>query len=116
VFAEAFNFQEIDFSEALILENMREHRCAPNSRTYENILTLHCRHQRIDKALAFLEARHEASLPLNEVIATQLIYCHASRGELTEAEAILDILNRGGYSPTEKNVHDFAYTNRDRTL
>jgi hypothetical protein len=50
VFAEAFNFQEMDFSEALILENMREHRCAPNSRTYENILTLHCRHQRIDKA------------------------------------------------------------------
>ena len=94
VFLEAFNFQEIDFTEETILEDMRQHRCGPNSRTYENFLTQHCRQQRIDRALGFLEARHEANLPLNEVIASQLIFCHVSRGEVAAAENILDILNR----------------------
>lgn len=84
----------MDFSEEIILENMRQHKCGPNSRTYENFLTQHCRQRRIDRALEFLESRHEANLPLNEVIASQLIFCHMSRGEEAEAKNILDILNR----------------------
>jgi hypothetical protein len=84
----------MDFVEEEIVEDMRQHKCGPNSRTYENFLTLHCRHQRIDRALQFLESRHEANLPLNEVIASQIIFCHMSRGEVAAAENILDILNR----------------------
>jgi len=46
------------------------------------------------QALEFLESRHEAELPFNEVIASQIILCHMSRGEVAEAESILHILNR----------------------
>lgn len=92
----------MDFSEESILEDMRQHKCGPNSRTYENFLTFYCRHKQIDKALKFLEARHEASIPLNEVIASQLIFCHMSRGEEAEALNILDILNRGVYLRAQK--------------
>jgi len=49
LFLEAFNFQEMDFNEADIVENMRQHKCGPNNRTYENFLTFHCRHKQIEK-------------------------------------------------------------------
>jgi len=94
----AYTFQDLPIDDNALISKMREARSPPNQGTYAYLLHHLCKNGEMEKALEYLEERSEKNLPVTENIVKSLILGHASLGQISEGEKLLQLMN-------DRNIH-----------
>merc|ERR1711962_596999 len=91
---DAFIFQNMEIDVEEFLSDMKAHGIVPNGPVHENLFVYHCDKKDIDNALSYLQSHTDDTLVFNNRVASALIYCHCSRGEFTEADNVVTMLDQ----------------------